>query len=47
MIKDGSQQEMKQVDDHQQAIMEIIQKQRTQLAEIQESLDELERRISR
>lgn len=47
MIKNGSQQEMEEVDDHQKAIMEIIKKQRTQLAEIQENLDELERRIAR
>ena len=46
MIKDGSQQEMKEIDDHKQVMMEILQKQRSQLAEMQQSLDELERRIS-
>ena len=46
MIKDGSQQEMKEVDDHKKVIMEILQRQRVQLAEIQNGLDELEMRLA-
>ena len=46
MIKDGSQQEMTEVDDHKKVIMDILQRQRTQLAELQTGLDELEKRLA-
>jgi len=46
MIKDGSQQEMTEVDDHKKVIMDILQRQRAQLAEIQTGLDELEKRLA-
>ena len=46
VIKNGSQQEMREIEDHKEVVMRIIQQQRAQLADIQESLNELERRIA-
>ena len=46
VIKAGSQQEMQDIEDRKHVILQIIQKHRSQLEELQESLVDLERRLT-